>query len=131
MLKYQVHYEQPDEFVKGIIRSSRSVVARTEREAIAKLRQMVPDSFGHWINGNATEGLLRTASPVQHGDEHKLERSLDKLAGDFLVYAELDDASEAIQEFIHTLQGLDDMAREKQEKEDDLREHDGNATELV
>jgi len=55
MLKYQVHYERPGKFVKGIIRSSRSVVARTEREAIAKLRRLVPDSFGHWINGNATE----------------------------------------------------------------------------
>jgi hypothetical protein len=55
MLKYQVHYECPGKFVKGIIRSSRSVVARTEREAIAKLRRLVPGSFGHWINGNATE----------------------------------------------------------------------------
>jgi hypothetical protein len=55
MLKYQVHYECPGKFGKGIIRSSRSVVARTEREAIAKLRGRLPDSFGHWINGNATE----------------------------------------------------------------------------
>ena len=55
MLKYQVHYERPRSSEDYIHRSSRTIVARTEREAIAKLRQLLPDSFGHWINGNATE----------------------------------------------------------------------------
>ena len=63
----------------------------------------------------AEEGLSRTASRVEHGDDRKLERNLDKLVGDFLVYAELDDASEAIQEFIDALQRLDDMTREAEE----------------
>ena len=55
MLRYQVHYERAEKFWKGIVRGSRSIEARTEREAIAKLRRLVPDSFGHWVNGNATE----------------------------------------------------------------------------
>ena len=55
MLRYQVHYERPERYWKGIVRGSRSIIARTEAEAIAKLRQLLPDSFGHWINGNATE----------------------------------------------------------------------------
>ncbi len=55
MLRYQVHYERSRSSEDYIHRSSRTIVARTEREAIAKLRQLLPDSFGHWINGNATE----------------------------------------------------------------------------
>jgi hypothetical protein len=64
----------------------------------------------------AEEGLSRTASPVRHGDERKLERNLDKLVGDFLVYAELDEAYEATQDFIQSLQDIDDRAREAEEK---------------
>jgi len=55
VLRYQVHYERSRSSEDYIHRSSRTIVARTEREAIAKLRQLLPDSFGHWINGNATE----------------------------------------------------------------------------
>ena len=65
--------------------------------------------------------LSRTAAPVQHGDERKLERNLGKLVGDFLVYAELDYASEAIAIFIDALQRLDDMAREKEEMKQSKR----------
>ena len=51
MLRYQVRFTRAQGHGGGV----RLVKARTELEAIAKVRQLVPGSFGHWVNGNATE----------------------------------------------------------------------------
>ena len=57
MLKYQVRFTKArqEQGYTGYNRGVRLVKARTELEAIAKVRQLVPGSFGHWVNGNATE----------------------------------------------------------------------------
>jgi hypothetical protein len=60
----------------------------------------------------AEEGLGKRASS---SPMRRLERELDKLVVKMLGYAELDDASEAIQTFIDALSELDDMAREDEE----------------
>jgi len=59
MIKYQVHFEYSP-FVKnqgyrGLKRGIRTVVARNELEAMARVRHQVPESFGHWINRLANE----------------------------------------------------------------------------
>ena len=59
MLRYQVRYQVMKHFTgfKRIDHGVRTVEARDEREALARVRTLVPGSFGHWINGNATEGV--------------------------------------------------------------------------
>jgi hypothetical protein len=58
MIRYQVHFEY--QVFKRMIgwvgkRGIRNVQARNETEAITKIRQRIPDSFGHWVNVQANE----------------------------------------------------------------------------
>ncbi len=57
MLRYQVRFAKArhESTLSGYVDGVRHVKARTELEAIAKVRHLVPGSFGHWVNGNATE----------------------------------------------------------------------------
>ena len=59
MIRYQVHFEYTP-FVKnqgyrGLKRGKRTIVARNEVEAKARVRLQVPGSFGHWVNRLANE----------------------------------------------------------------------------
>ena len=59
MTKYQVHFEYTP-FVKnqgyrGLKRGMRTIVARNEAEAILKAKNVIPHSFGHWVNRLANE----------------------------------------------------------------------------
>jgi hypothetical protein len=51
VLRYQVRFEHTSSASRGV----RHVTARNEAEAIARVRALVPGSYGHWVNGNATE----------------------------------------------------------------------------
>ena len=58
MTKYQVHFEyQVFKQDVGWIgkRGIRTVPARSEIEAITKIRHRISDSFGHWVNRLANE----------------------------------------------------------------------------
>lgn len=64
MVKYQVHFEYVSKSMVWVQRGKRTAMARTETEAINKVKRAVPSSFGHWTN-NLTkevsdESLLRT-----------------------------------------------------------------------
>jgi len=53
MNKYQVHYEVGTP--KGLKHGKRTIKARDEAEAKAKVRFMVPGSCSHWVNRLANE----------------------------------------------------------------------------
>jgi hypothetical protein len=53
--KYQVHFEYPDKQTSRLKRGIRHVNAHDDREAIAKVRSLMPLSSGHWINVLANE----------------------------------------------------------------------------
>jgi len=55
MIRYQVHFECTQPGSPLLKRSCRSIVARSESEAKARLRKKVPDAFGIWINAQANE----------------------------------------------------------------------------
>ena len=55
MFKYQVRFEYPDKKTRRLENGVRHVKARDSREAISKVRALVPLSSGHWINALATE----------------------------------------------------------------------------
>ena len=54
MIKYQVHFEykgfRRNTNTSRLCRGLRTVKARNEAEAILKVRSVVIDSFGHWVN---------------------------------------------------------------------------------
>ena len=59
MTNYQVHFEYAP-FVKnqgyrGLKRGTRTIRARNEAEAILKAKNVIPHSFGHWVNRLANE----------------------------------------------------------------------------
>ena len=55
MIKYQVHFEYTSPGCPRIKRGTRSIVARDEAEAKARLRNAVRGAFGIWINAQANE----------------------------------------------------------------------------
>ena len=55
MFKYQVRFEYPDKNTRRLKQGVRHIKARDSREAIAKVRSLMPLSMGHWINALATE----------------------------------------------------------------------------
>jgi len=55
MIRFQVRFEKSTS--SGFTHGVRNVAARSECEAIARVRRQVPGSFGHWINRLATEGI--------------------------------------------------------------------------
>ena len=55
MFKYQVRFEYPDKRTRRLKQGVRHVTARDSREAIARVRVLMPLSSGHWINALATE----------------------------------------------------------------------------
>ena len=55
MNKYQVHYAKGTS--KGIKNGKRTITARNEQEAKAKVRFMVPGSFSLWVNRLANEAV--------------------------------------------------------------------------
>jgi hypothetical protein len=59
MIKYAVHFEyqgfKRNTNTTKLCRGIRTVAARNEDEAIAKVRHTVHGSFGHWVNRLANE----------------------------------------------------------------------------
>ena len=55
MNKYQVHYSKGTP--KGLKHGKRTIAARNEQEAKAKVSFMVPGSFSHWVNRLANEAV--------------------------------------------------------------------------
>lgn len=55
MNKYQVHYAKGTP--KGLKHGKRTITARNEQEAKAKVNFMVPGSFSHWVNRLANEAV--------------------------------------------------------------------------
>ena len=55
MTRYQVHYEKAT--CKGVKRGIRTITARNEAEAILRVKSVVQESFGHWVNRQANEAL--------------------------------------------------------------------------
>ncbi len=58
MVKYQVHFEyQVFKLNVGWVgkHGIRNIKARSESEAILRIRSRIPDSFGHWVNRLANE----------------------------------------------------------------------------
>ena len=57
MNRYQVHYEYVSKSMTWVQRGRRTIRARNEEEAIIKCKSVVATSFGHWVNGLATEPI--------------------------------------------------------------------------
>ena len=55
MTRYYVHYSKGTD--KGLFHGIRTVSARNEQEAKARVRHAIPGSFGHWVNRLANEAL--------------------------------------------------------------------------
>ena len=55
MTRYQVHYEYVAKGMTWVQRGMRTATARTEAEAIAKVKRAEPRGFGHWVNRQANE----------------------------------------------------------------------------
>ena len=55
MNKYQVHYSKGTP--KGLKHGKRTIAARNEQEAKAKVSFMVPGSFSLWVNRLANEAV--------------------------------------------------------------------------
>lgn len=49
MSKYRVHYLRNERYFKGTKRGARVVSARSENEAIARIRRQIHGSYGHWV----------------------------------------------------------------------------------
>jgi hypothetical protein len=57
MNRYQVHYEYVAKGMVWVQRSYRIIRARNEAEAVIKCKSVVTNSFGHWVNRQATEPM--------------------------------------------------------------------------
>ena len=62
MTRYQVHFEYAPPLARearyrGLKHGVRTIRARNEKEAILKVKNVVPHSFGHWVNSLANEAL--------------------------------------------------------------------------
>ena len=57
MNRYQVHFETSFRH-RGVRRGIRTIRARNEAEAIIKCKSVVANSFGHWVNRQATESMV-------------------------------------------------------------------------
>jgi hypothetical protein len=55
MIKYQVHFEYTHKTTRRLKHGRRTVVARNEAEAKARVSAAVPGSFGLWVNRLANE----------------------------------------------------------------------------
>ena len=55
MNRYQVHYEYVSKSMVWVQRGMRTIRARNEAEAIIRCKSVVANSFGHWVNRQATE----------------------------------------------------------------------------
>tara|TARA_R110001583_G_scaffold7985_1_gene38858 strand:+ start:824 stop:991 length:168 start_codon:yes stop_codon:yes gene_type:complete len=55
MINYYVHYSMGTD--KGLMHMIAPVKARTELDAIAKIKATHAGSFGHWVNRLANEAL--------------------------------------------------------------------------
>jgi hypothetical protein len=51
MTKFKVHYLRNERHFKGTKRGARVVSARSEDEAIARIRHKIAGSYGHWVEG--------------------------------------------------------------------------------
>ena len=60
MTKYQVHFEYiaTPSGTAWVRRGIRTVKARNETEAIIKVKSVVQQSFGHWVNQLANEAAI-------------------------------------------------------------------------
>ena len=55
MKVYQVRFEYPDKRTRRLKFGVRNIKARSTSEAIARVRELMPLSSGHWVNALATE----------------------------------------------------------------------------
>ena len=49
MKKYIIHYRLNEKYWSGVLKGKRTISAKSEAEAVSRVRYLVPDSFGHWV----------------------------------------------------------------------------------
>jgi hypothetical protein len=49
MRKYVIHYRLNERYWSGVLKGKRTIAAKSEAEAVARVRYLVPDSFGHFV----------------------------------------------------------------------------------
>ena len=49
MKKYIIHYRLNEKYWSGVLKGKRTILAKSEAEAVSRLMYLVPDSFGHIV----------------------------------------------------------------------------------